>query len=158
MNLLSLVGPWLDNICQIRRKWYYSSGWNFLQSKQGLRRTQATYTGSDRRISYVQWGREDLYYLAPKCLWQGLQADERVGVPRSQDESGVRVWLCRSPRKIQESRVFVCCPPLEQSLYAPFIVLRRCRVTRCCTWCDPSWRKSLEASGGPCLVGTWFTP
>jgi hypothetical protein len=37
MNLLSLVGPWLDNICQIRRKWYYSSGWNFLQSKQGPR-------------------------------------------------------------------------------------------------------------------------
>jgi hypothetical protein len=26
MNLLSLVGPRLDNICQIRRKWYYSSG------------------------------------------------------------------------------------------------------------------------------------
>jgi hypothetical protein len=35
MNLLSLVGPWLDNIYQIRRKWYYLSGWNFLQSKQG---------------------------------------------------------------------------------------------------------------------------
>jgi hypothetical protein len=34
MNLLSLVGPWLDNIYQIRRKWYYSSWWNFLQSKQ----------------------------------------------------------------------------------------------------------------------------
>jgi hypothetical protein len=29
-----IVGPWLDNICQIRRKWYYSSGWNFLQSKK----------------------------------------------------------------------------------------------------------------------------
>jgi hypothetical protein len=36
MNLLSLIGPWLDNICQIRQKWYYSSGWNFLQSKRGL--------------------------------------------------------------------------------------------------------------------------
>jgi hypothetical protein len=36
MNLLSLVGPWLDNICQIRRKWYYLSDWNFLQSKRGL--------------------------------------------------------------------------------------------------------------------------
>jgi hypothetical protein len=35
MNPLSLVGPWLDNIYQIRRKWYYSSGWNFLRSKQG---------------------------------------------------------------------------------------------------------------------------
>jgi hypothetical protein len=35
MNLLSLVGLRLDNICQIRRKWYYSSVWNFLQSKQG---------------------------------------------------------------------------------------------------------------------------
>jgi hypothetical protein len=35
MNLLSLVGPRLDNICQIRRKWYYLSGWNFLQSKRG---------------------------------------------------------------------------------------------------------------------------
>jgi hypothetical protein len=36
MNLLSLVGPWLDNICQIRRKWYYLSGWNFLQSNMGF--------------------------------------------------------------------------------------------------------------------------
>jgi hypothetical protein len=35
MNLLSLVGPRLDNICQIRRKWYYSSGF-FFQSKRGL--------------------------------------------------------------------------------------------------------------------------
>ena len=35
MNLLSLVGPRLDNICQIRRKWYYSSGWKKLQSKHG---------------------------------------------------------------------------------------------------------------------------
>jgi hypothetical protein len=37
MNLLSLVGPRLDNICQIRRKWYYLSGSLFLQSKQALR-------------------------------------------------------------------------------------------------------------------------
>jgi hypothetical protein len=36
MNLLSLVGLWLDNIYQIRRKWYYSSGWKNLQSKRGL--------------------------------------------------------------------------------------------------------------------------
>ena len=36
MNLLSLVGPRLDNICQIRRKWYYSSGSKNLQSEQGL--------------------------------------------------------------------------------------------------------------------------
>jgi hypothetical protein len=36
MNLLRLVGPWLDNICQIRRKWYYLSVWNFLQSNPGL--------------------------------------------------------------------------------------------------------------------------
>jgi hypothetical protein len=36
MNLLSLVGPRLDNICQIRRKWYYSSGWTNLQTKRGL--------------------------------------------------------------------------------------------------------------------------
>jgi hypothetical protein len=35
MNLLSLVGPRLDNIFQIKRKRYYSSGSNFLQSKQG---------------------------------------------------------------------------------------------------------------------------
>jgi hypothetical protein len=35
MNLLSLVGPRLDNICQIRRKWYYSSGSKYLQSKRG---------------------------------------------------------------------------------------------------------------------------
>ena len=36
MNLLSLVGPRLDNIYQIRRKWYYSSGCKNLQSDQGL--------------------------------------------------------------------------------------------------------------------------
>jgi len=35
MNLLSLVGPRLDNICQIRRKWYYLSGSLFLQSERG---------------------------------------------------------------------------------------------------------------------------
>ena len=35
MNLLSLVGPRLDNIYQIRRKWYYLSGWKKLQSKRG---------------------------------------------------------------------------------------------------------------------------
>jgi hypothetical protein len=35
MNLLSLVGPRLDNIYQIRRKCYYLSGYNFLQSKHG---------------------------------------------------------------------------------------------------------------------------
>jgi hypothetical protein len=35
MNLLSLIGPRLDNICQIRRKWYYSSGCKNLQSEQG---------------------------------------------------------------------------------------------------------------------------
>jgi hypothetical protein len=36
MNLLSLVGPRLDNICQIRRKWYYSLGCKNLQSEEGL--------------------------------------------------------------------------------------------------------------------------
>ena len=36
MNLLSLVDPRLDNICQIRRKWYYLSGSLFLQSELGL--------------------------------------------------------------------------------------------------------------------------
>ena len=41
MNLLSLVGPRLDNIYQIRRKCYYSSGWNFFQSKQGLGESKA---------------------------------------------------------------------------------------------------------------------
>ena len=34
MNLLNLVGPRLNNIYQIRRKWYYSSGSIFLQSKR----------------------------------------------------------------------------------------------------------------------------
>jgi hypothetical protein len=36
MNLLSLVGSRLDNICQIRRKWYYSSGSKNLQTEQAL--------------------------------------------------------------------------------------------------------------------------
>jgi hypothetical protein len=35
MNLLSLAGPRLDNVCQIKRKWYYWSVWNFLQSQRG---------------------------------------------------------------------------------------------------------------------------
>ena len=35
MNLLSLVGPRLDNICQIRQKWYYLLGSLFLQSERG---------------------------------------------------------------------------------------------------------------------------
>ena len=34
MNLLSLVGPRLNNICQIRRKWYYSSNSKNLQSER----------------------------------------------------------------------------------------------------------------------------
>jgi hypothetical protein len=36
MNLLSLVGPRLDNICQIKRKCYYSSSSFLLQSKRAL--------------------------------------------------------------------------------------------------------------------------
>jgi hypothetical protein len=36
MNLLSLVGPRLDNIYPIRRKWYYSLGLKYLQSKCDL--------------------------------------------------------------------------------------------------------------------------
>ena len=36
MNLLSLVGPRLDNIYQIRRNYYYSSVWKNFQSKQDL--------------------------------------------------------------------------------------------------------------------------
>jgi hypothetical protein len=35
MNLLSLVGPRLNNIYQIRRKRYYLSGLLFLPSKRG---------------------------------------------------------------------------------------------------------------------------
>jgi hypothetical protein len=35
MNLLNLVGPRLDNIYQIRRKWYYLSGSFFFQFKRG---------------------------------------------------------------------------------------------------------------------------
>ena len=35
MNLLSLVDPRLDNICQIKQKWYYLSGSKNLQSERG---------------------------------------------------------------------------------------------------------------------------
>jgi len=37
MNLLSLVGPRLNNIYQIRRKWYYSSDSKNLQNEPGLK-------------------------------------------------------------------------------------------------------------------------
>ena len=42
MNLLSLVDSRLDNIYQIRRKWYYLSGSIFLQSERGLSQTGAS--------------------------------------------------------------------------------------------------------------------
>ena len=29
------------------------------------------YPGSGKRRPYVQWGGENLYYLAPKCLYRG---------------------------------------------------------------------------------------
>jgi hypothetical protein len=44
--------------------------------------------------------------FAPKCLWQGLQAGERGGIPRSQDESGVRV--CDSTGALARSRRVEC--------------------------------------------------
>jgi hypothetical protein len=43
---------------------------------------------------------------------------------------------------------------LERSLHAPFIVSRRCKVTRCWYAGDPCWRSSPGASGGPYPVAT----
>jgi hypothetical protein len=43
---------------------------------------------------------------------------------------------------------------LERSLHAPFIVSRRCKVTRCWYAGDPCWRSSPEASGGPYSMAT----
>jgi hypothetical protein len=62
---------------------------------------------------------------------RGYERARQGGVPRSQDESEVRVQLCQSPRKVQESCVFVSSCPLERSLHVPFIVSKRCGVTRC---------------------------
>jgi len=36
MNLLSLVTPWLDNVCQIKTKYYSSQKQKILRTKQGL--------------------------------------------------------------------------------------------------------------------------
>jgi len=37
MNLLSLITLWLDNVYQIKRKYYSSPKPKFLQTKQGLK-------------------------------------------------------------------------------------------------------------------------
>ena len=53
MNLLSIVGPRLDNICQIKRKWYYSSGWKKFQSKRGPGNITPISTGYAFEFIYV---------------------------------------------------------------------------------------------------------
>jgi hypothetical protein len=61
MNLLSLVSLRLDNICQIKRKWYYSSGWKNLQSKQGLsKQGLQPWAAPVRGLCRLQQGRPQL--------------------------------------------------------------------------------------------------
>jgi hypothetical protein len=66
MNLLSLVGQWLDNICQIRRKWYYSSVWNFLQRVYGMSNQAA-------RLPYCYLIFSGWWNLGRSVAEQGLQ-------------------------------------------------------------------------------------
>jgi hypothetical protein len=93
------------------------------------------------------------------------RANKRVreeGAPKSQGVSGECV--CDSAGALARSRRVICScvclffsffPLLERSLYAPFIVSRRCRVIKCWYGCDPCWRRSPEASRGPYPVATW---
>jgi hypothetical protein len=54
MNLLSLVGPRLNNIYQIRRKLYYSSGSFFFPSKRGLNTAKAEANARAQRLPAAQ--------------------------------------------------------------------------------------------------------
>jgi len=57
MNLLSLVDPRLDNIYQIRRKWYYSSGSLFFQMNEAqttVRLRAVVLQDQDRKLVAAQ--------------------------------------------------------------------------------------------------------
>jgi hypothetical protein len=42
------------------------------------------YPGSGKRRPYVQWGRRDLYFLAPRCLCRGYKLAREGVEPKSQ--------------------------------------------------------------------------
>jgi hypothetical protein len=96
------------------------------------------------------------------------------GAPRSQGVSGVCLTLLETSRGLGELSVRVSCvvsllvvsfsfsPPLEWSLHAPFIALRRCRVTRCQYGVRSLLEKEPRGLGGAlsggdvvCTVEAW---
>jgi hypothetical protein len=89
MNFLNLVGPLLDNICQIRQKWYYSSNLLFfLQSKLGV------------SSMLRQRGPTDLLHQQPHTRARrprGCSGAPKPKAPRSDADSstqpGSRHWL-----------------------------------------------------------------
>jgi hypothetical protein len=81
MNLLSLVGLRMDNICQIRRKWYYSSGSFLLQTKRGPGRSLFCLHGVPERSSH---GR--------------LKADATLSVQAAPQQAGSQVSARQSTK------------------------------------------------------------
>jgi hypothetical protein len=72
MNLLSLVSPWLDNICQIRRKWYYLSVWNFFNLNEAsvVHATTAPICLSFCRSSIIYTGTVFVYSQLVRATWR----------------------------------------------------------------------------------------
>jgi hypothetical protein len=56
-------------------------------------------------MPYVQWRKRDLYYLAPKCLWQGYKR-AREGV--FLDLKMKVKCMCNSAGALTRSRRVVC--------------------------------------------------
>jgi hypothetical protein len=86
-----------------------------------------------------------------RCEWRAS-----VTLPEPSQGPGelcARVLSCACVRLSISFLVRLGCP-LEWPLHAPFIVSRRCRVTRCWYAGDPCWRSSPGASRGPYPVVT----
>ena len=101
MNLLSLVSPRLDNICQIRRKWYYSSGSFFLQSKR------ENYENLHRLHKKKEVDLRDIMQEARTPPHNGYLA------AASTSKCWNRKWLCPLGRNPKPDRFVVACASLS---------------------------------------------
>jgi hypothetical protein len=117
------------------------SEWAFARMRSGwcARRTQAIYTGSSRRMPYVQWGGESCIVLHRGACSRGLQAGER----------GRSFQISRC---VSVERLLV----MSQIVYGffllsmvPVLPFYRCKgsvgLHACTTWCL-SWEERSEAS------------
>ena len=120
MNLLNLGGLRLDNIYQIRRKCYYSSGWNFLQSKRGL--------GVFHLWCEIQKVQTDSVFLETfdwlSLLNVNMWCDSHllISLCLASEETQLWPWLLDRKRFMQQA------PKLARTYYLRRTIIFRCRL------------------------------